>query len=265
MAKGAPITQEKIKTRKRKKLFWTVFGSLSVLVFILAALSLVSSLDFFQIKDISVVGGNGEERIAVENIIDRFLAGQSFFFFPHSNIFFFSPKKTAQEIADSVSTAAEVSVSKKLFSTVEVSFADKVSAALWCLSGSCVDVDENGVAFAKASSASSSLVVFKNGAAPMLGAAPLSSGEFVPLLIFVNDLPQRGISASSVAINQDGTENIFVGTSTTFLKVDASQDLSQTLDNLDRLLENKTDGITAETISSLEYLDLRFPDKIFYK
>jgi len=262
MAK-APITQEKIKARKRKKFFWLAFGSVAGVLLIVSILSFVSSLDFFQVKNIQVSSGSNKEVAEAEGIVEKDLGGEKFWFFPHSDIFFVSVKKISQDIANSVSNAGKVSVSKELFGTITVNIEDKTPVALWCLYDSCLDIEANGVAFAKAES-TSSLVVFKNGSTPTIGAAPLSADKFVPLLIFINDLPQREIFASSVTINQDGTDNIYVGTSTS-LVVDPSKDLSQALSNLDRILEDKNSGISVSTLSSLRYIDLRFPDKIFYK
>ncbi len=263
MAKGVPITQEKIIARKRRRLFWFVVATLSGLLVIISGLSLVSSLDFFQVKDIEISGPQDEVPLA-ETLVERALSGETLWFFPHSDIFFVSTKKIAQSVSQAFPSVASVSVSKKYFSTIFVTITDKTPAALWCLGSSCADMDQNGVAFEKADASSSSLVVFTNGAAPTIGAAPLAADEFVPLLIFVNDLPQRGIYATSVTLNSDDTDDIAIGTSTDII-VDPTKDLSQSLSNLDRVLENSNSGITVENISSLQYLDLRFPDKIFYK
>ena len=93
--------------------------------------------------------------------------------------------------------------------------------------------------------------------------SPLPSAQFVPLLIFVSDLPQRNIIPTAVGIAPSEVD-IFVGTSTKLI-VDRRKDLSKSLSNLDLVLSEKTAGISADTIDNLEYLDLRFPDKVFYK
>lgn len=263
MAKGVPITQNKIKARKRKRQFWLVVASITFLSLIVSGLSFVSSFDIFQIKNIEV-SGSGKESLAAEGLVEQALGGETLWFFPHSNIFFVSAKKIAAGIIDTFPSAASVSVSKRFFDTIIVDIKEKTPTALWCLNESCAALDQNGLAFANMNLASSSLIIFGNGAAPRIGAAPLSAAEFVPLLIFANDLPTRGIFPRSVAINQDGTDNILVAT-TTVIIVDPNKDLSQSLSNLDRLLTNKDSGISADNISSLQYLDLRFPDKIFYK
>ncbi len=263
MARGVPITQEKIVARKRKRRFYLALSVVFCLVIIISGLSLISSLDFFQVKDIEISGGEKEVPLA-ETIVEKSLTGQSLWFFPHSDIFFVSAKNIAKNISEAFPSVSSVSVSKKYFGTIYVTLEDKTPAALWCLDTSCVSLDQNGYAFEKADSASSSLVIFENGAAPTVGAAPIPADEFIPLLIFVNNLPQRGIYASSVMLNSDNTDDIYVGTSTAIV-VDPTKDLSASLGNLDRVLDNSSSGISAENITSLQYLDLRFPDKIFYK
>ncbi len=249
--------------RKKKRRFWLSVCALSCLTLIVCGLSLISSLDFFQVKDIEISGGAKEVPLA-ETIVENNLIGESAWFFPHSDIFLASAKKIAGNISAVFPAASSVSVTKKYFSTIFVTITDKTPAALWCLGSSCDDIDQDGYAFEKADSAATSLIVFQNGETPMVGVSPIPADEFIPLLIFINDLPQRGIYASSVTLNSDNTDDIAIGTSTDII-VDPTKDLSQSLSNLDRVLGNSNSGITAANITSLQYLDLRFPDKIFYK
>lgn len=264
MGNRAPISQEKLKARKRKKLFWMIVASFSGAVILVSALSFVLFLDFFQIKDIEVSGATKAEVDAAAVEVERSEGGVFLGFFPRTSIFFVSPKDIAQHIKDAFPSVASVSVSKKFFSTIIVTMEEKQAAALWCLGGSCADVDESGVAFEKSASATTSLVVFETGTMPEIGASPLSSDKFIPLLLFIANLPQRGIYASTVTINDTGADDIAISTSTDIV-IDPTKDLTKALSNLDQILSDKTSGITLDTIDNLKYIDLRFPDKVFYK
>ena len=245
---------------------WLAIITLAIITLAITGLSYVSSLDFLQVKDIEVSGVSDQEVSAAEGVVEQALGGSVVLldFFPHSDIFLVSSARIAQSILDAFPSAAAVSVKKKFFSTIIVTIQEKTPAALWCLGVSCANLDQSGAAFEKAS-ATTSLVVFKSGTAPKVGTAPLPSGEFIPLLAFAAALPsQSGIFTSTITVNEDGTDDILVGTSTDLI-VDPTKDLSQSLSNLDRLLNNPTSGISIATLSSLQYIDLRFPDKIFYK
>lgn len=265
MAKGVPITQEKIKARKRRRRMWIMLGALACISLFAAGLSFVSSLDIFQVKNIEISGNAAPDAAALQAIVERSLAGESFWIFPRSDIFFVSSKMMAADIADAFPSIASVSVSKKFFSTVVVTIEEKKSSAIWCLDSACDYIDSSGTAFEKAPvSATSSAIVFGDGSVPHIGMPLLPSDEFTPLMIFINDLPDRGIQPSSVALSDDGEANVYVGTST-YLIVDPTKDLSQSLANLDRVLSDATSGISVATLYTLQYIDLRFPDKIFYK
>jgi hypothetical protein len=265
MARGVPITQEKIRARKRKRRLWRFIGIFSFLALLIAGMSFVSSLNAFQIKHIEIIGMSDKDVSAAESITERSLGGEAFGLFPRSDIFFVSTKTIAADILAAFPSAARVSVSKRFFDTLVVDIQEKTPAALWCLDATCDKLDASGAAFQPASSAeTSAALVFGNGAIPHVGMSPLPSSSFVPLLIFMHDLPERGVSASSAAIGQDSEVRVYVATST-YLIVDPTKDLSKSLANLDRLFMDKSSGISAATISSLQYVDLRFPDKVFYK
>ena len=265
MANNAPINQQKITARKRKRQFWLSFGAVVFILILLSCFSFISSLDFFQVKTINVSGGTSKEVWAAESAAEQALGGQSFFFFTRTDIFFVSASNIAKDIVNSISSIASVSVSKKYFSEIDIVLEEKAPSAVWCLDSACDSLDSSGIAFASAQiPPSSNLIIFANGNIPHIGAAPLPAEEFIPLLIFAGDLPQRGIYASNIGIVGASEADIYIGTSTKLI-VDPTKDLSAPLGNLDRLLMSKDSVINIHNIFSLQYLDLRFPDKVFYK
>jgi len=265
MARGAPITQEKIRARKIKKRIWISVAIISGVVSIICGASLISSLSFFQVKNIEVLGVEGETAAAASEAAAADLSGETLYFFPNSNIFFVSAKSIAKNIVASSPEIASVKVSKKFFDTIVINIKTKNPVALWCLDQACDVLDSSGMAFdATTTFATSTFVTFGNGKIPHVGMSILPLSEFPSLMAFIYNLPQRGFHTSSVGIAENGEVRIYIATSSSLI-VDPSKNLSESLANLDLLLTNKTSGMTVDQINSLQYLDLRFPDKIFYK
>ena len=265
MARGAPITQEKIRARKIKRRFWISFAIFSVFVIIFCGASLVSSLSFFQVKNIEVLGVEGETAAAASEAAAANLSGETLWFFPHSDIFFVSAKSIASDVVSRSPEISSVTVSKKFFNTLVINIEMKNPVAVWCLDGACDVLDSSGMAFdATTTYATTTFVTFGNGKIPHIGASILPPSEFPSLMAFIYNLPQRGLETSSASISDGGEVHINIATSSALI-VDPSKNLSQSLANLDLLLTNKTSGMTVDQINSLQYLDLRFPDKIFYK
>ena len=168
----------------------------------------------------------------------------------------------ADSVLASSAEIASVTVSKSFFNTINVNIKKKIPAALWCLDESCANIDQDGLAFSRATSTQGSLVVFQDGEKPSVGTSLLPTSEFAQLFIFTNDLFSRGIVPESVAIHLDGTDDISVGTSTTIV-VDSTKDMSPSLANLDKILSDKMSGITAATITSFSLSICVFPTECF--
>ena len=265
MAKGVPITQDKIKARKRKKRLLIFLGAIVCLAIIVFGLSSISSLSIFEIKNIEISGASDVDNLAVQTLAKQSLVGKTWGLFPHSDIFFVSAKRLADNIVDAFPSMANVSVKKIFFNTLTISVEYKEPSALWCLYSICDSIDSSGIAFQTAlPSVTSSALVFTNGSLPSIGQSPDDFADFGQLIAFARDLPQKGLYPLSVTIGSSNVDDIYVSTST-YLIVDPTKDVSQSLNNLDNLFTNTSFGITAENISSLQYIDLRFPDKIFYK
>ena len=110
-----PITQDKIKARKRKKRLLIFLGAIVCLAIIVFGLSSISSLSIFEIKNIEISGASDVDNLAVQTLAKQSLVGKTWGLFPHSDIFFVSAKRLADNIVHAFPSMANVSVKKNFF------------------------------------------------------------------------------------------------------------------------------------------------------
>lgn len=152
---------------------------------------------------------------------------------------------------------------------------------------SCSLVDKNGFVFAKADPQATSLnqLVYTTSNGPEVGAQMLPEETFTVLRSFLDNLPELGLSPERVHLQDRRDIKITVEKSanvaaTTSPAVDIRLDLSDSLNQLytdlktviqkDAFMASSSGQATdteKKSVSpfSLEYIDLRFGNKVFYK
>jgi len=259
-----PFEQKKMRSRKRKRMFWIVVAWISLVVLIICGLSFITSLSTFRITTISVSGNDRVSSDDVRTLVSHDMSSEFLWFFPHSSYFFVPTGKITADILNNFPAVDSVSVHRSGFTALSVDIKEKMPEAWWCTDADCAVLDQFGTAFNMEgrSATDTSMVVFESSTTPSVGQSPLSGG-FPQVLIFINALAARGLNPT-IAEVKTGEIDIGVASSTDII-IDPTKDLTEALKNLDTILSNPQSPIQKSNIDQVQYIDLRFDGKVFYK
>jgi len=151
----------------------------------------------------------------------------------------------------------------------------------------CQFIDKEGFVYAHADNmgTSSDLVVYTKNKLPEIGDQLIPEETFTILQSFIGNLPELGLSPQQVRLQdqrdisiavQDAGAATTTATSSVNIRLDLSDSLNQAYTDLKTVIEKdafvssstqQATSATKQNISpfALEYIDLRFGNKVFYK
>ncbi len=248
----------------------------------------------FRIQSISAEGAPGD---AVQHIAQITMTGSYFYLIPKNSIVFYPKEKIRAAILDANPEVSAVSLTATSFSSLSIYTTPRAQSFLWCGTdfstpspdGYCYQSDIEGFIFAQDShtvgapvlvaSTSSSTPPLPKPVAPVenrsqiLVYGPLDRditngnsptrahlvlpGRMPEALKFVNAIRELGAPITSLVIRGDEAD-LWIGQSTRITYVlgherDAASSAASSLSNL------------ALTNGSIQYVDLRFPGKVYVK
>ncbi len=91
----------------------------------------------------------------------------------------------------------------------------------------------------------------------------LSAEKLRSFQSFASFLQSRGLAPASFMIGSDGVDNLYLASGTQIIFAD-DQDITALSGNVDTIMAN-TKLFSSAATSTLDYLDLRFGNKIYYR
>ncbi len=268
-----PLPQKPRRSlRARRRRARLILAGCAVLLIAGAAwgVSWASYLPRFTIQTVSVSGTDQLSPALVSAFIQTKLYPGTHPFIAPNDMFRFDEEKLGKDIEAFFPRVKSASISRpSFFSTdLEVRITERQPFALWCASDeTCYQMDDSGFLFAAGPQASStptlSHYIFWGGVASSTN--PVGS-SFVPahlpgILSFMKLLPQADLAPLGATIVSD--EDFDVPVSQGFyLKASFGEDAGALLSNLQLVLSS--DALQGRE-GDLEYIDLRFGDKVYYK
>lgn len=288
------------KHRYRRKLpIKKAIFKFGVVVFIFAAIVGFFYLPKFRLKNIIVQGDSFE---GAEAKIELSLREKIFGILPSDNFFLFSKKSAAEKILKNFPEIKAVNFDREFPNTLIVNFEPRKKIALWCFSdiprreptillqdagnqvsdaGSeiCYFIDNGGVAFEKSFWAENKIetkTVLKftteesgeNYNNFELGNSVMEKEKLRSFLEFVKNAGDFfNLETEKIIIKGNSYRIYFkkVGGETSptgwFVLLDKETDFKKAFENLKLVLENQV----KEKRADLEYIDLRFSNKVFFK
>src|SRR3989338_5145562 len=263
-----PILDQEAKKKSRKKIFAGIFG-----LFILSALLwAVYFSPVFEIRNISI---NHPDKITAEEaaqiVNDLKLYSKIKFMYGlapmlQKNLILVSKKRLAQNLSVSFPEIRDVVIRKKFFHTLSIEFNMREQVGIWCAAQSrCYYIDADGIIFMPASESEGSLVLkiqdMKNPQVD-LGQTVLRRDLLKFLADFRDKLSEtEKISVTLYKLNgQTAPIEAITGQNWSIYMESA-----KTPDSLLKTLVATLDEAIKSKRFRLEYIDLRIPDRIFYK
>ncbi|MES2087441.1 MAG: hypothetical protein V4467_00415 [Patescibacteria group bacterium] len=264
------LKSARLKAKRRK----VIIGRIILAVFFFGGLwgsvYYLSGLNFITISDVEVVGATSLATADIASTTEGFLQGRYFFTIPKSNIFFYPAKKIESTILDSYSQVAHVGVSYKNSHAITVSVIERSPKALWCQGKpeQCYFLDDTGLIFSPFYQMEDTSLEFITFYSAEEKAEPMklqyvSPDYFKKLLDFAEQLSSAGFKVTAFRERPDlDFEADFSGGQKIIFARDA--DFSLVLKNFQTLLVSSefSDG---KVFKNVEYVDLRFGNKVYYK
>lgn len=258
----------KKKERKRK-----IYLSLYSILFVLLIISpfFILRQDGLLISSIEVRGNEVTDDIVVKNIVTKNLGGNFLWLIPRSSSLLYPDEKIEKDILSSIPRIASVSLSLDGAQVLGVDILERRPNSLYCKdvslyreSKDCYFIDSTGLIYSEAPE-------FAGGVYLVFVSNPdiedpvrkqfLSQDEMQSVKNFVAGLKNFSFEPKYIVKKPD--EYVLVLTSGTEVRWNATQNLENLSRDLSLFLEeselNKTE------LLDLEYLDLRFENKIYYK
>jgi len=207
------------------------------------------------------------EREALEHIEGKYL-----FTIPRSSVFLYPKYSIAAGVLESFKRVKEVEVYRGNWRTLHVDVVERKPHTQWCgenrLEGvvpECYFLDEDGYIYALAPASSGDAYFHFYG--PIESGEPvgqyfLERGEYRALTLFLTTLREAGIAVEDLAVRDEMDYELYLKDGTQVI-LGRGQDLGRVYENLKSVL--LSDAFEEVDLSTVEYIDLRFGNKVYYK
>lgn len=205
----------------------------------------------------------------VEQMLEGFYGGV---LFPRRSAFFIPRSDIETYLLEKHPRLKTVSLDVVELSTLRVKVTERKPVAVWCESresSDCVFVDENAFAYAPAPQFTGDTFFrfngeFVEGGVATVGSSALDSSDFMTIYAFIEELEK--LSLDPVSMTTEGEYfNVLLarGGEIRFVYTD---DYTRQFENLrDVLAANVLQAETGERRLDVEYIDMRFGNKVYFK
>lgn len=266
------LLPQELRRRRRKLFLWKIFAYVLGALLVVGGVALLFGMDTLRITEIHVGGQKHVSPRAVRESAVKALTGSYAFVFPKNNTLLISKKEITAAIIEGVPQVETVLVERTGLTAITVTITERSGEAEWCQGSDrtvCYLADASGVLFTetpknKRGAASTTLPQYsfplkKPNASP-LGQTILSPKLFMLLTDFTTAMHTKDWHVAKVGPNETGDIEL------TFS--DGTRALLPADDNLESALRNLTLVLSTETFLTgkpVEYVDVRFGNKVFYK
>jgi cell division septal protein FtsQ len=262
----------RVREERRRALILKVVLSVVGLIILVVGSAVISNLSTFRIANFKISGLEGIDARAVKLNTKIPLIGYNFWFWPKDCYFYLSTADVENNLASLIPRILKVDVSRSGFKTLQIDIVERKPSGLWCANkdtDKCYFLDNEGLIFDRAPALSGQLFVkylgLLDSTIEPLGQRYLSQESFSTLTDFMSWVLASGVSVNNVTIDADGFYRLHLpGGGEIF--VSEKQDVDRTFRNLQTLLREK--GLLSKTVSfdtNLDYIDLRFGEKVYIK
>ncbi len=265
---------------QKKSLFlrFVFLGLLLLCVIIAGSIALLQSKQY-QFTNIELYGIKTFPSEEVDQFIQKYLSNNWIGIIPQSSTITFSKTRLINTLQSEFPIIATVHVTLPEPNTLNIYVQEKQPVCIWCFShDECVFLDHEGIVYSKAPN-------FSDGVYPIftseetkvfdqyLGKSIIDPDTMYRFITLFKNLQSNDIALSQVKFLENG--DISFAIEKLFGKYpESSTEILGTLNQDDVLfIRNIVTGLNHQTFKeqfklnpkSLEYIDLRFPEKIFFK
>jgi len=238
-----------------------LFVAIAVIIWAIHFLFRIESIN---IQGITISGNESVESEDIKRVVEENLNGSRYLVIPKTNIWLYPKKKMDEKLKEEFHKISKTEI-KVSNGVLNVYIEEREPHALWCKDQEeCYFLDITGFIFTPAPMFSDNVFFVYRGEGN-LGEYYLNPNEFQDIEQFIEALSLLDFFPES--LNFD-TENTFVISTASGVKIlmEKQNSYSQVFANLETVLEEE-DLIQSRSIDyeNLDYINLRFDTKVFYK
>ena len=266
----ALVYHDQLRAKKRKiiiiKVAW-IFAS--CLGFCCLMIYLTFFAGIFDVEAVNINQPDGLKDLDILGDLNVWLSEERFFIAKKNNLLLLKEADIKAFILENFPQIKDASIDKEKHA-LKVNVQERDTAGLWCRSGKCFYFDLNGVAFKESTDSSGFvLTVIKDMKSDIMNIGDkVSTPELISVLLKAEKLLESsGIAVKEIIFTDSQAGNEFEAVATYkshVFKVYLSAEI-----DVERQLEAFNiawgEKITPSHKGSIEYVDLRVPDRIYYK
>lgn len=244
------------KSFLRKKTFWLF---LLGFIFSSAVSYLLFFSEVFQIKKIEISGNEMIDREVIYRVIESGIE-RRVVFFNTKNIFLVSLTNIEKDVLREFPSIYKINLKRGLPDKVISEITERKKITVFCLNEeNCFDLDKEGVIF-KSADEKSGLVIFSSKENASLSEKVIEKEKLDSILEIFNELKNLNLETEKFSLSENRLD---VKTKPGFdLYFDLKDEAKDQIFNLGLILKKE---VPPEKISGLEYIDLRFGNRVYYK
>jgi len=282
-----PFVSDKLaKHRKAQARFRRILALIFVLI-ILGGAGYFIYADRFQIKGIAVTGSEAISGDTIAASAEANINGKTAYIFPKRNIFLYSKKSLEASLTQSFPRLDTIGIEIKN-KQLAIAVTEREPAYLWCgetipatrqasFDSTCFFLDSTGYIFSLAPQFSDSVYsriyttlpnTVGDEASP-IGQYAMTSSVLARVATFAKQITSSSFKPSAYSITPDGDALIFLyrdSDSSPVIRYNPLHDPLTVVAQFKAAIGTEPlKSKLATSLSTLDYIDVRFPNKIFYK
>jgi len=256
--------------KRRRNKYLSIFYITLISFFVLFGLVVyLSRLEMFRIFDTYITGAVLVEEYKVEEEVRNFLEGNIFFFFPQNNIFLYNKDNLISHLENKFPRIESIKARFDGDSVLSLEIKERSPYALWCDNFSeneCFFMDQSSKIYSKAPKFSGDAYFKYYG---LIEGDPLGQiylkdvNFFISLGQFVKYTERLSLSPYYLKVLDNGQYELHLLEGGKIFFDDQST-LDEVAFNLEAVLTS-SDFASTTNFKNLDYIDLRFGNKLFYK
>lgn len=252
--------KQKVKKIKTYSIFFLVLVSLVAFVYVLR-------LPYFQVAEVKIHGNVFVETQEIQQQTWDLLNKNILWIIPNKNIFLFSKRKLEESIKSNPAIIS-VKIRKDFFHTLSIEIQEQEKEMIYCTSlekTECFYINKKGFIYAKIDDIiipEQEIIIYNEKEKKSLKDTLINEETYTDIVLFVRNLARQEIKIKEVYIKADSTVDFVTWDNTRFV-TSIFDEYKKDFANLMALFDQQV--VIKEQLSNVEYIDLRFGNKVFYK
>lgn len=255
----------------RKPFPWKpVASAVGVLVLVVGILAGIFGHPMFRIDQIEILGVEYLDKVALESVISTHLQDSRLIFFNRSNRFLFSAEELSRLLTEQFALANTTIALQE--GTLFIQLEERTSNLFWKTQEKLFVVDLEGVVVREVIDSDDSILqqanlselpifIDTNNVAVDIGSLVLTPMEIEQAFMFFEDLHKANIGYTYIEVDRLAGKWVKLMTEQGYsILFDLTGNIDEQFQHLSAVLQEQVDDPT-----TLEYIDLRFGDKVYFK